>query len=66
MTEQPQERVVPEKYKEQKRTPFERFLRRTYGSQKGQVEFLLHRIFDYEREGLKRGGFLSISPAPMG
>jgi len=32
-------------------------LKKTYGSQKGQVEYLLLNVFNYEVHGLKRNGF---------
>jgi hypothetical protein len=32
-------------------------LPKTYGSQKGQIEYLLMNVFDYENSGLKRNGF---------
>ena len=32
-------------------------LKYTYGDQKGQVDFLINNVFNYERSGLKRNGF---------
>lgn len=38
-------------------TRLKRQQRETFGCQKGQVDYLLMNIFDYERQGLKRGGY---------
>ncbi len=35
----------------------EKHLKYTYGDQKGQVDFLINNVFNYEKFGLKRNGF---------
>ena len=34
-------------------------LRFTYGDQKGQVEYLINNVFNYELNGLKKNGYFA-------
>lgn len=42
---------------EDKRTLLDDHLRYTYGDQKGQVDFLINNVFDYENRGLPKSGY---------